>query len=265
MGKKVRTQLGCFPAWKISVDSIKKRRIVIECFRKRFKQIGRTNHIGHASEGISLKCNGCIGTDRICTACKTAVRHIVLHNLNHIARSLGNTCNLIKCNAIPVAHKAHSAGGHIIEHIGHGSRTATHQDRVGGKLTIGMGLTGATGAKFHQVIVLLDKWHETQQIVQFLLSGQFVRFITGTAQHQGNPLILGKVTAGILDLIQIKVWHLDRLQRSDLKGGIIAGLLLFDFLFLLVAKDIFYFCFVLRIYLIESDIANLYNAPNATY
>ena len=263
-GKQIGAQLRCLPTGQIRMNSIKECRVVIKCLGEGFKQIGGTHHIRNATESVAFKCNGCIGTNGIRASCEAAVCHIVLHNLHHITGCLGNTRHLIKCDAIPVANKAYTAGCHIVEHIGYSGSATTHQDRIGGKFTIGMRLAGATGAKFNQVIVFLNKRHKAQQIMQLFLLAQFIRFITGATQHQGDPLVLGKILTSVLDLIQIQIGHLDWLQGCNFKRRLIARLSTLDlFLFLLIAEDIF-FCtlVIIVIFFIKTYVLDLYNTPN---
>ena len=76
-----------------------------------------------------------------------------------------------------------------------------------------MRFASATGAKFNQIIVLLSERHKAKQIVEFLLLGQFIRLITSGAKQKVDPLIAGKESACFLDIVQIQIRHLNRLER----------------------------------------------------
>ena len=148
------------------MDPIEKCGVIIKCFRERLKEICCAHHVRNAAECIALKSNGRIRANGVRATRKAPVCHIVLHDLNHVAGSMGNAGDLIEGNAVPIAYKAHSAGGHVIEHIRHCRRAAAHQNGVGGQLTIDMGFTGSTRAKLHQVIVFLNERDKAEQIVQ---------------------------------------------------------------------------------------------------
>ena len=153
------------------MDPVKERGVVVKCIREGLKQIGGSHHICNASEGISLESDGSVGADGIGTSCKTTIGHIVLHDLNHVTGCLGNTCNFIKSDTIPVAHKSDSVRSHVIEHIGNRCGTAAHQNGIRRKLAVHMGLARAAGTKLDQVIVLLDEGNKTKQIMQLFLLG----------------------------------------------------------------------------------------------
>ena len=151
------------------MNSVEESRVIIKCFRERFEQIRGAHHICNAPECITLKGNRSIRTDRIRTSCETTISHIVLHDLDHIARCLCNTSNFIKRNTIPVAYKAYSTRRHVVERIGNRGRTTTHQDRIRGKFAVCMRFTGTSGSKLNQIIIFLDERHKAKQVMQFFL------------------------------------------------------------------------------------------------
>ena len=149
------------------MNSVEESRVIIKCFRERFEQIRGAHHICNTSKRISFESDGGVGADGIRAPCETTIGHIVLHNLNHVTRCLGNTSHFIKCDTIPVAYKANSTRSHIVEHVGNRSRTTTHQDRIRGKFAVCMRFTGASGSKLNQIIIFLDERHKAKQVMQF--------------------------------------------------------------------------------------------------
>ena len=84
-----------------------------------------------------------------------------------------------------------------------------------------MRFTGSTRSKFYQVIVFLNEGNKAEQIMELLFFRQFIRFITGTAEKQCHPFILGKICTSLFDFIQIQVRHLDGFKRRNLKRRVI--------------------------------------------
>ena len=102
--------------------------------------------------------------------------------------------------------------------------------------------------------------------MQFFLFRKLVRLIPCAAKEECHPLVLCEIRAGILDLIQIQVWHLNWLEGRNLEGGIILGLLSLDLcLFLLIAKNTLFVCLLLILFIVsfKAHILNFDDTPNA--
>ena len=130
-----------------------------------------------------------------------------------------------------------------------------------------MGLSGTSRAKLHQVIVLLDKRHEAQQVMQLFLLVQLIRLIACAAEQQGDPLVLREAGPCSHEIVQVQVRHLNGLQRCNFKGRVVFGLFPLDFLLLfLVSENVFLKGFLrIILFLVQPDIFDLQDAPDPAY
>jgi hypothetical protein len=117
LGKQRRAKLRRLPAGQISVDPVEERGVVVERLREGLEQVRRSHHVCDAPEGVALKGDGGIGADGVSASGKTAVGHVVLHDLNHVTGGLSDACYLVKGDAVPIADQTNSARCHVIEHI----------------------------------------------------------------------------------------------------------------------------------------------------
>ena len=84
-----------------------------------------------------------------------------------------------------------------------------------------MGFSGTAWSKLDQIIVFLDKRYKSEQIMEFLLICQRIRLITCRLKKQCDPFVFRKILTCLLDFIQVKIGHLNRFQRINLKRGFI--------------------------------------------
>ena len=164
----------------------------MELRRERDQQVARLEHVLHRVVDVALVHHGGVGVELILATCERAGGHVVLEDLNGVHVLEVHARHLIKGDAVPVAHQAHTLHGaraaacvHATEQVCRGGLATGKQNRIRRDLLVHMTLARTARSKLAQVEVALRERDEAGDVMELLLGRERAGFIAAATQDEG--------------------------------------------------------------------------------
>ena len=176
------------------MNAVEKGHVFPNHIRHRHEQVRRANHDLNGLVGVAKQRNRRHPGERILATGERTRFAIGLERGHDLLRHFLQVGDFIKGHRIPEAHQAHFVAGDVVEQVGDGRR-AGQQDRVRRKLLIAVALTGATRAKFNQVVVLLTQGQQANEKEELHSPLKMRGFHANGAEQQIDPFVGREFTA----------------------------------------------------------------------
>ena len=106
---------------------------------------------------------------------------------------------------------------HIVKQVSNSGLSSGNQNGVWRQLIIDIRLTGASRSQFTDIVIVLYEWYHSGYQMPAHFGVKVRRFHADTPAYHLNPLVKPEVPAMIDEILQVRRWHLNRLQRLNLK------------------------------------------------
>src|SRR5208337_621102 len=212
---------GEFPPGQVAVEPIEERPVVADAGRERAEEVGCPERDLDIQVEVALEHHGGMSSDRFLAARVSPGLHVVLEDLQglRVADPI-EAGDLVKSDYVPLADKPwfRLPGRVAAKQIWHRGFTTGDQDRIGGKFSIAVRLSGAAWSELDQVIVVLDKRHEAHQDEILLTLVEGVAAKPHRPKQRIDPFAGREPGTCLADLFEAAGRYLDRLQLLDREG-----------------------------------------------